>query len=83
MHECNPIEGSQKTHWAESGGSGWMVVVAGWWEWLDGVSDWMVGVAGWLEWLDGGSGWMVGVAGWWKWLDGGSGWMVLEDERDQ
>ena len=23
MHECNPIDGSPKTHWAESGGKGW------------------------------------------------------------
>ena len=25
MHECNPIEGSPKTHWDESGGNGWTV----------------------------------------------------------
>ena len=25
MHECNPIEGSPKTHWNESGGNGWTV----------------------------------------------------------
>ena len=26
MDECNPIEGSSKTHWAKSGGNGWRVL---------------------------------------------------------
>ena len=27
MCECKPIEGSPKTHWAESDGNGWTVMV--------------------------------------------------------
>ena len=26
MHECNPIEGSPRTHLSESGGNGWTVL---------------------------------------------------------
>ena len=25
-HECHPIKGNPKTHWAESGGNGWTVL---------------------------------------------------------